>query len=254
MLFDTHAHMDDASFDSDRHELLAALPGQGISLLMNPGCSYESSLNAIRLSEQYDYIYAAVGSHPDVADEVDDALIARYRELCKQHKKVLAIGEIGLDYHYEDIPRDIQKKAFRLQMELARELDLPVIVHEREAHEDGMKIVDEFPTVKGVFHCYSGSAEMAKELVKRGWYIGFTGVLTFKNARKAIEVAASIPRDRIVIETDCPYMAPVPFRGKRNDPGKVVHMAAKLGELWGVSTEEAARITLENGKRLYRMR
>ena len=253
MLFDTHAHMDDTSFDADRHELLAALPEQGISLLMNPGCSFESSLNAIKLSEQYDYIYAAVGSHPDVADEVDAELIAQYRELCKQHKKVLAIGEIGLDYHYEDIPRDIQKRAFRLQMELARELQLPVVVHEREAHEDGMKIVDEFPTVGGVFHCYSGSAEMAKELVKRGWYIGFTGVLTFKNARKAIEVAASIPRERIVIETDCPYMAPVPFRGKRNDPGKVVHMAAKLGEIWGVSTEEAAEITLENGKRLYRL-
>jgi len=253
MLFDTHAHMDDQSFDADRHELLAALPEQGISLLMNPGCSFESSLNAIKLSEQYDYIYAAVGSHPDVADEVDAELIVQYRELCKQHKKVLAIGEIGLDYHYEDIPREIQKRAFRLQMELARELDLPVIVHEREAHEDGMKIVDEFPTVKGVFHCYSGSAEMAKELVMRGWYIGFTGVLTFKNARKAIEVASSIPRDRIVIETDCPYMAPVPFRGKRNDPGKVVHMAAKLGEIWGVSTEEAAEITLENGKRLYRL-
>ena len=253
MLFDTHAHMDDASFAEDRHELLAALPEQGISLLMNPGCSYESSLNAIRLSQQYDYIYAAVGSHPDVADEVDEALIAQYRELCKQNHKVKAIGEIGLDYHYEDIPRAIQKKAFRMQMALAAELDLPVIVHEREAHEDGMRIVDEFPTVKGVFHCYSGSAEMAKELVKRGWYIGFTGVLTFKNARKSIEVASTIPRDRIVIETDCPYMAPVPFRGKRNDPGKVVHMAAKLGEIWGVSTEEAAEVTLENGKRLYRM-
>ena len=253
MLFDTHAHMDDASFAEDRHELLAALPEQGISLLMNPGCSYESSLNAIRLSQQYDYIYAAVGSHPNVADEVDEALIAQYRELCKQNHKVKAIGEIGLDYHYEDIPRAIQKKAFRMQMALAAELDLPVIVHEREAHEDGMRIVDEFPTVKGVFHCYSGSAEMAKELVKRGWYIGFTGVLTFKNARKSIEVASTIPRDRIVIETDCPYMAPVPFRGKRNDPGKVVHMAAKLGEIWGVSTEEAAEVTLENGKRLYRM-
>ena len=253
MLFDTHAHMDDASFAEDRHELLAALPEQGISLLMNPGCSYESSLNAIRLSQQYDYIYAAVGSHPDVADEVDEALIAQYRELCKQSPKVKAIGEIGLDYHYEDIPRAIQKKAFRMQMALAAELDLPVIVHEREAHEDGMRIVDEFPTVKGVFHCYSGSAEMAKELVKRGWYIGFTGVLTFKNARKALEVAAGIPRERIVIETDCPYMAPVPFRGKRNDPGKVFYMAGKLGEIWGVSTEEAARITLENGKRLYRI-
>jgi TatD DNase family protein len=253
MLFDTHAHMDDRSFDEDREELLAALPGKGISLLMNPGCSYESSLNAIALAESHDYIYAAVGSHPDVADEVDEALIEKYRNLCSQHPRVKAIGEIGLDYHYEDIPRDIQKRAFRLQMELARELDLPVIVHEREAHEDGLKIVDEFPTVKGVFHCYSGSLEMAKELIKRGWYIGFTGVLTFKNARKAIEVAANIPLDRIVIETDCPYMAPVPFRGKRNDPGLVCHMANKLAELRGISPEEAARITLENGKRLYRI-
>ena len=253
MLFDTHAHMDDTSFDADRAELLAALPGEGISLLMNPGCSYASSLNAIRLAEEHDYIYAAVGSHPDVADEVDDVLIAKYRELCKQHPKVLAIGEIGLDYHYEDIPRTIQKQAFRMQMALAEELQLPVIVHEREAHEDGLKIVDEFPTVKGVFHCYSGSLEMAKELIKRGWYIGFTGVLTFKNARKALEVASGIPRDRIVIETDCPYMAPVPFRGKRNDPGKVLYMARKLSELWGVTGEEAARITLENGKRLYRI-
>ena len=253
MLFDTHAHMDDRSFDEDRQELLTALPGKGISLLMNPGCSYESSCSAIALAEGYDYIYAAVGSHPDVADEVDEALIEKYRALCLQHPKVKAIGEIGLDYHYEDIPRQIQKRAFRLQMELARELQLPVIVHEREAHEDGLKIVDEFPTVKGVFHCYSGSLEMAKELIKRGWYIGFTGVLTFKNARKAIEVAANIPLDRIVIETDCPYMAPVPFRGKRNDPGLVCYMAEKLAELRGLTPEEAARITLENGKRRYRI-
>ena len=252
MLFDTHAHMDADSFDTDRQELLENLPGRGISLVMNPGCSFDSSLNAIALAEKYDYIYAAVGSHPDVADEVDEALIAKYRELCR-HPKVKAIGEIGLDYHYEDIPRDIQQRAFRLQMELARELNLPAIVHEREAHEDGLKIVDEFPTVKGVFHCYSGSLEMAKELVKRGWYIGFTGVLTFKNARKAIEVAQNIPLDRIVIETDCPYMAPVPYRGKRNDSGYLIHMAEKLAELRGISTEEAAAITLQNGKRLYRM-
>ena len=253
MLFDTHAHMDDESFNADRDELLSSLPEAGISLLMNPGCSYESSLNAIWLSEQYDYIYAAVGSHPDAADEVCEGLIGKYRELCARNPRIKAIGEIGLDYHYEDIPRDIQQRAFRMQMALAAELDLPVIVHEREAHEDGLKIVDEFPTVKGVFHCYSGSAEMAKELVKRGWYIGFTGVLTFKNARRAIEVATSIPRDRIVIETDCPYMAPVPFRGKRNDPGKVLYMAKKLAELWGVSEEDAARVTLENGRRLYRI-
>ena len=253
MLFDTHAHMDDRAFDTDREELLSALPGQGLALVMNPGCSLESSRNTDKLSREYDYLYAAVGSHPDVADEVNEAVLEEYRTLCRSNPKIKAIGEIGLDYHYEDIPREIQQKAFRMQMELARELDLPVIVHERDAHEDGMKIVDEFPEVKGVFHCYSGSAEMAKELVKRGWYIGFTGVLTFKNARKAIEVASSIPLDRIVIETDCPYMSPEPFRGKRNDPGKIYRMAEKLAEIRGLTVEEIHNITLENGKKLYRI-
>ena len=253
MLFDTHAHMDDRAFDVDRDELLTNLPGQGIALLMNPGCSLESSRNASRLSQTYDYIYAAVGSHPDVADEVNEEVLEQYGELCKQNPKIKAIGEIGLDYHYEDIPRDIQKKAFRAQMALAAELDLPVIVHERDAHEDGMAIVREFPNVKGVFHCYSGSAEMAKQLVDMGWYIGFTGVLTFKNARKALEVASSIPLDRLVLETDCPYMAPEPFRGKRNDPGKLYRMAEKLAELRGLTVEEIHTITVENGKRLYRI-
>ena len=253
MLFDTHAHMDDRAFEEDRQELLAALPEQGIGLLLNPGCSLVSSRNVDLLTKQYDYIYGAVGSHPDVADEVNEAVLEEYRELCKLNPKIKAIGEIGLDYHYEDIPREIQQKAFRMQMELARELNLPVIVHERDAHEDGMKIVEEFPEVTGVFHCYSGSAEMAKWLVARGWYIGFTGVLTFKNARKALEVASSIPLDRIVLETDCPYMSPEPFRGKRNDPGKLYRMAEKLAELRGVSLEEIHRITMENGKNLYRI-
>ena len=253
MLFDTHAHMDDHAFDEDRAALLADLPNQGIRLLMNPGCSLASSYNTDKLSREYDYIYAAVGSHPDVADEVNEEVLEEYRKLCKLNPKIRAIGEIGLDYHYEDIPRQIQLKAFRMQMELARELGLPVIVHERDAHEDGMKVVDEFPDVTGVFHCYSGSAEMAKELVKRGWYIGFTGVLTFKNARKAIEVASSIPLDRIVLETDCPYMSPEPFRGKRNDPGKLYRMAEKLAEVRGLTLEEIHTITTENGKRLYRI-
>ena len=253
MLFDTHAHMDDTAFDADREELLAALPGLGLGLVMNPGCSLASSRNAVALAEKYPYIYAAVGSHPDVADEVNEDVLEEYKKLCKQSEKVRAIGEIGLDYHYEDIPRSVQKEAFRAQMSLARELKLPVIVHERDAHEDGMEIVREFPEVTGVFHCYSGSAEMAKWLVNRGWYIGFTGVLTFKNARKAIEVASSIPIDRIVIETDCPYMSPEPFRGKRNDPGKVYRMAEKLAEIRGLSVEETRRITMENGKRLYRI-
>ena len=253
MLFDTHAHMDDRAFDTDREELLSALPGQGLALVMNPGCSLQSSRNAVRLAKEYDYIYAAVGSHPDAADEVDEAVLEECRELCKRNPKVKAIGEIGLDYHYEDIPRDIQLKAFRAQMELARELGLPVIVHERDAHEDGMAVVRDFPEVTGVFHCYSGSAEMARQLVDRGWYIGFTGVLTFKNARKAIEVASSIPLERIVLETDCPYMAPEPFRGRRNDPGKLYRMAEKLAEIRGLSVEEVQAITVENGKRLYRI-
>lgn len=253
MLFDTHAHMDDRAFDADREQLLALLPAQGIALLMNPGCSLASSQAASALSQKYAYIYAAVGSHPDAADEVNEQTLNAYRDLCRSNPKIRAIGEIGLDYHYEDIPRDIQKRAFRAQMALARELGLPVIVHEREAHEDGMGIVAEFPEVTGVFHCYSGSLEMAKQLVGQGWYIGFTGVLTFKNARKALEVAAGIPLERIVLETDCPYMAPEPFRGRRNDPGKLCRMAEKLAELRGLPLEEVHRTTLENGKRLYRI-
>ena len=251
MLFDTHAHMDDRAFDADRDSLLTSLPGQGVGLLMNPGCSLASSRDAAALAREYDYIYAAVGSHPDAADEVNEETIDAYRTLCRENPKVKAIGEIGLDYHYEDIPRDIQQKAFRMQMALAQELKLPVIVHEREAHEDGMRIVEEFPGVCGVFHCYSGSLEMAKWLIKRGWYIGFTGVLTFKNARKALEVAENIPLDRIVLETDCPYMAPEPFRGRRNDPGKLYRMAEKLAQIRGLTVDEIHAITMENGKNLY---
>ena len=253
MLFDTHAHLDDRAFAEDRQALLAALPEQGIGLVMNPGCSLESSRNVSQLAQQYDYIFGAVGSHPDVADEVNEAVLEEYRRLCQENPKIKAIGEIGLDYYYDDIPREIQLRAFRAQMELARELDLPVIVHERDAHEDGMKVVAEFPEVKGVFHCYSGSAEMAKWLIARGWYIGFTGVLTFKNARKAVEVASAIPLDRIVLETDCPYMSPEPFRGKRNDSGKLYRMAERLAEIKGLTFEEVCAITTENGKRLYRI-
>lgn len=253
MLFDTHAHLDDRAFDEDREALLARLPEQGIGLVMNPGCSLDSSRNVSELTKRYDYLFGAVGSHPDAADEVNETVLEQYRHLCSSNPKIKAIGEIGLDYYYDDIPREIQLRAFRAQMELARELNLPVIVHERDAHEDGMKVVSEFPEVTGVFHCYSGSAEMAKWLVNRGWYIGFTGVLTFKNARKAVEVASVIPLDRIVLETDCPYMSPEPFRGKRNDPGKLYRMAEKLAELRGLAVEEIHAITMENGKRLYRL-
>ncbi len=252
MLFDTHAHLNDRAFDTDREELLAGFAGKGVGYVLNAGCDLESSRQVIAMAEKYPWLYAAVGSHPDSADGVNAELIAIYRELAR-HEKVKAIGEIGLDYHYEDIPRQIQQKAFRMQMALAQEVGLPVIVHEREAHEDGMAIVKEFPDVTGVFHCYSGSAEMARQLVDLGWYIGFTGVLTFKNARKAVETAASIPLDRIVLETDCPYMAPEPFRGKRNDPGYLPKMAEKLAEIRGISVEEATATTTANAKRLYRI-
>ena len=253
MLFDTHAHVDDLAFQEDREELLRSLPSQGITMLLNPGCSLETSRNAVKNARDYDYIYAAVGSHPDAADEVCEEVLEEYRRLVKENPKVKAIGEIGLDYHYEDVPRQRQQESFRAQMALAQELSLPVIIHDREAHEDCMNIIKEFPDVKGVFHCFSGSAEMARQLAKLGWYVGFTGVVTFKNARRAVEAAAAVPEDRFVIETDCPYMSPEPFRGKRNDPSRVYRMAEKLAEIRGLSVEAVQRITLENGKRLYRI-
>ncbi len=252
MLFDTHAHLNDPAFDPDREELMAGLAEKGIGLVMNAGCSLESSRDIVAMTERWPWLYGSVGSHPDSADEVNEDVIEEYWKLCR-HEKIKAIGEIGLDYYYEDIPREIQKNAFRMQMALAKELDMPVIVHEREAHDDGMRIVKEFPGVTGVFHCYSGSAEMARQLVNMGWYIGFTGVLTFKNARKAVETAASIPLDRIVLETDCPFMAPEPYRGKRNDPGYLPKMAEKLAQIRGISVDEAIAVTTENAKRLYRI-
>lgn len=253
LLFDTHAHLDARQFDDDREELLQRLPQAGIQLVMNPGCDVPSSHQACTLAREYPWIYAAVGSHPDAADRIGPDVLETYRTLARENPKVKAIGEIGLDYHYEDIPRKQQIICFREQMALARALDLPVIVHEREAHEDALKILEDFPDVTGVFHCYSGSAEMAKLLVSRGWYIGFTGVITFKNARKLVETALAIPLERMVIETDCPYMSPEPFRGRRNDPGYISRMAEKLAELRGVPAEEMAAITFENGKRLYRI-
>lgn len=250
MLFDTHAHLDDRAFDCDREALISGLREKGIALVMNPGCSLESSKNAVALAKKYPFLYAAVGSHPDAADEVDEAVLNEYRLLCRE-EKVKAIGEIGLDYHYEDIPREIQKKAFRMQMALAQEVGLPVIIHQREALADCLEILGDFPEVKGVFHCFSGSAQTARELTAQGWYVGFTGVLTFKNARKALEAAKAVPRDRIVLETDCPYMAPEPYRGRRNDPGYLYRMAEVLGELLEITPEEAQALTLQNGKRLY---
>ena len=217
---------------------------------MNVGCDLPSSERSVALAERYPFVYAAVGSHPDDAGHVDGRLLDRYRALAA-HPKVRAIGEIGLDYHYEDVPRAQQIIAFEQQLELAEALHKPVIVHEREAHADAMDLVRRHPDVRGVFHCFSGAKELALWLVERGWYIGITGVLTFKNARKAVEVAQALPLDRILIETDCPYMAPEPYRGRRNDSRYVPLVAKKLAELRDLTPEEAGRITTENARRLY---
>ena len=252
MFFDSHAHLDDRAFREDRDEIFADLANHGVGYLMNIGCDLPSSLRSIDLAHKYPFVWAAVGSHPDDAAQVDETRIALYRQMCRD-ARVKAIGEIGLDYHYEDPGREVQLPAFRRQLELAAELDLPVIVHEREAHADGMELIRQFPTVTGVFHCYSGAVEMAKELVSRGWYIGFTGVITFKNARKAVEVAQTIPLDRILIETDCPYMAPEPHRGRRNDSRWVPLVAQKIAELRGLPLETVEQATTENAMRLFRI-
>ncbi len=252
MYFDSHAHLGEDCFAQDFVHIAENMRTAGVSGMMEIGFDGPSSYHAVELANRYDWIWAAVGSHPDDAAQVDEARIEEYRALCED-PRVKAIGEIGLDYHYEDPPRDVQQRAFRMQMELAQKLSLPVVIHEREAHEDGLRIISDFPDVTGVFHCFSGSYEMAKELIRRGWYIGFTGVVTFKNARKAVEVAEKIPLDRILIETDCPYMAPEPFRGRRNDPSLVPFVAKKIAEIRGISAEEAAAATEENAKRLFRL-
>ena len=252
-IFDTHAHYDDSRFDGDRDAVLAALPEAGVELMLDPGCDLPSSRAAAALAERYSHVYAAAGIHPENCAGFQDADLAALRQLLAQ-PKVAAIGEIGLDYYWaENPPRDFQQMVFRKQLALAEELDLPVIVHDREAHGDSLSIIREFPAVTGVFHCFSGSPEMAEELLKRGWYLGFDGPITYKNARRAPEVAAITPLERMVVETDAPYLSPVPVRGRRNDSRYLPHVIAKLAEWKGVTPEEMTRITCENGKRLFRL-
>ena len=252
-IFDTHAHYDDSRFDGDRDAVLAALPEAGVELVLDPGCDLPSSRAAAALAERYGHVYAAAGIHPENCAGFQDADLAALRQLLAQ-PKVAAIGEIGLDYYWaENLPRDFQQMVFRKQLALAEELDLPVIVHDREAHGDSLSIIREFPAVTGVFHCFSGSPEMAEELLKRGWYLGFDGPITYKNARRAPEVAAITPLERMVVETDAPYLSPVPVRGRRNDSRYLPHVIAKLAEWKGVTPEEMTRITCENGKRLFRL-
>lgn len=252
MLFDTHAHYDDAQFDADRESLLAALPQADVGLVLNPGCTVESSRRAVALARAFPHIYAAVGIHPEECGDFVPEHIQQLRRLAEDEPKVVAIGEVGLDYYWpENPPRPLQQEVLRQQMALARELELPVILHDREAHADSMAIMREFPEVRGVFHCFSGSVEMARELVERGWYLSFGGAVTFKNARRAPEVVRAIPIERLLIETDAPYMTPVPHRGRRNDSRYVSLVAEKLAQLLERSPQELARISWDNGCRLF---
>ena len=246
-IIDSHAHYDDSAFDNDRYELLDGLFSGDICKIVNVGCSVKSSYSSAELAEKYPQIYASAGLHPDSADEIDR--LSEIKELCSR-KKVVAVGEIGLDYHYENHSRDIQKRAFEEQLRLAEEVSLPVIIHSRDAWEDTMDILRKYRP-KGVMHCFSGSAEIAEEIVRMGMYVGFTGVVTFKNAKKALRALEAVPLDRLLVETDCPYMAPEPNRGKRNFSGNLPYTIGAMAAAKGVSPEEMAEITAENAERLF---
>ncbi|MBP7073326.1 MAG: TatD family hydrolase [Clostridia bacterium] len=252
MLFDTHAHLDDDRFDKDRDETIIQCQRDGVELILNAGSNIETSVKAIALSKKYEFIYAAVGVHPHDAAEMDEETAGVLAALAG-NRKVRAIGEIGLDYHYDLSPRDVQKQRFVEQIDLARQLKLPIIVHDREAHGDVMDIFKKtrIKEVGGVLHSFSGSAEMALECIKLGLYISISGPVTFENARKTVEAVKQVPLDMLLIETDSPYLTPVPYRGKRNYPGYVRLVAEKIAEIKGISFEEVARQTLENGKRLF---
>ncbi len=252
MLFDTHAHYDAEQFSQDAREILGKLPEEGVSLVVNIGCDLESSQKSIDFAEAFPHVYATVGFHPsELGDTCWNQSVDKLKSLA-QHPKVKAIGEIGLDYYWENNPpKPKQLKFFHGQMELAEELQLPVVIHDREAHQDSLQVVTEHKNVGGVFHCYSGSVEMAKTLLDLGYYLSFTGVVTYKNAKKVIPVVDYVPLDRMLIETDSPYLSPEPKRGKRNDSRHLRYTAEKIAEVKGISWEEVAKITTENGKKFY---
>ena len=253
MLFDTHAHYDDARFDEDRDALLSSMPAHNVGLILNPGCDVETSRKAISYAQKYPFVYAAVGIHPEDINENWNNDLVVIKEMAESEPRVRAIGEIGLDYYWEkdERARARQQVVFARQMELARELGKPVIVHDRDAHADCLEIARRNKGVSGVFHCFAGSVEMARELLALGYHLSFTGVITFKNARRAIEVIREAPLDRLMVETDSPYMAPEPYRGRRNSSLYVHRMVETIAEIKGVAVEEVERITTENGKRLF---
>ena len=255
MLIDSHAHLDDERFDRDRDELIKSLGNNGISTVINIGADLPSSIKSVKLSEQYDNIYAVVGVHPHSASEMDEGTIEVLKAFSSR-EKVVAIGEIGLDYYYDNSPRDVQRIWFKRQMKLAKEVNLPIVVHSREANQETFDMIkaESDGKLTGVIHCYSGSVELMKEYIKLGYYISLGGPVTFKNAKIPKEVAKVVPIDRLLVETDSPYLTPEPHRGKRNEPLYVRYVAALIAELRGMTIEELARATSENTKRLFNLR
>jgi TatD DNase family protein len=254
-MIDVHAHMNDARFDEDRAAVLEALKQGGIKRLINSGCCLASCKDTLQMAQENDYIYAAIGIHPQEADELEQGgqeAWAQLKEMLAQ-PKVVALGEIGLDYYYENSPREVQKKWFDAQLTLAEELDLPVVIHTRDAMKDTLEILRRHPNNRGIFHCYSGSVESLQEILKMGWSISLGGVVTFKNARVAKEVAAAVPLDRLMLETDSPYLAPEPNRGKRNCALNLPYVAKMIAELKGITPEEVERITDENAMKMFKM-
>lgn len=249
-IFDSHAHYDDPKFEEDREDLISSLSSNGIRAVLNASSDMETSRNSFQLAHRYPFFWCAVGVHPHEAEGIEENYLEELTQM-SQDDKVVAIGEIGLDYHYDLSPRDIQKNVFRQQMELAKQLHLPVVIHSREATQDTLEVLNEFPEVTGVIHCFSGSAETAKQLLNMGYYIGFTGVITFKNAKKTVSAAEVVPLDRMLIETDCPYMAPVPCRGKRCDSTMLPYTVEKLAEIKQVSPQELVAHARENTCRLF---
>lgn len=254
MIFDSHAHYDDESFNEDRENIIKEIRENGVINVLNCGASMEGARESFKLANKYDFFYAAVGIHPENAYELTKENYEEIKEMTK-NPKVRAIGEIGLDYYWEENPpREKQKEVFRKQMELARELDMPVVIHDRDAHGDTLEIIKEFPEVKGVVHCFSGSVEFARECLKLGYYIGFTGVITFKNSKKIVEVAKEVPLDRILVETDAPYMAPTPNRGKRNRSDYIKFIIEKIAEVKELSVKEVSDATIENAENLLKIK
>lgn len=248
-IFDTHAHYDDSRFNEDRDELLSSLCSKGVTNIINCGCDYKSCLTTLELSEKYDFVYAALGVHAHEAEEATEEDFERIKALYS-NKKVVAVGEIGLDYHYDFSPRERQIEVFERQIILAKELDLPIIVHDRESHEDTMNLLKKYRP-KGVVHCFSGSKEMAKEIVKLQMYIGMGGAVTFKNARRPVEVMEYLPAEYLLLETDAPYMTPVPFRGQRCDSSHIANTAEKIAEIKSMDAQELIDICNKNAKSLF---